>query len=55
MGQALPSRMFLFFCLSFVSADSRGVSSFLSFVRWIMGRRSSGIPHYDRASWSGAG
>ena len=37
-----------FFCL----AEMKASFSF-SFVRRVMGRRSSGIPHYDCASWSG--
>ena len=43
MGQALPSRMYPFFC-SFLGAF------FLS-SWWCLGRRSFGIPHYNRASW----
>ena len=55
-GWARPSPLeftFLLFLFSFVRRNE-GVFSF-SFVRRIIGRRSPGTPHYDRASWSGVG
>ena len=51
-GQALPSRSFSF-CFSFVSVAGGFIS--FPYVRRYMGRRSTGIPHYNRASWFGVG
>ena len=52
MGQALPSRCT--FPLSFFPVRGCG-DVFLFLCQADYGEKGFGIPHYDRASWSGVG